>query len=187
MEMESLSTEKIKTNRKLKSLIQAFYPSTTPIQMGQKEFLIQHLDQMSIPMYEDQIKKLEKVLNDAKEGNLHPLEILKKGRGIKQLWERREQFQQAVLSLPSSTPHQKNIITFLYSINYPHQRFRDQETKAIVETFIRHPTMMNAQEVEKRFRQQQQQQQKQQQQRKQNESDMVERLLDEYFATYVKR
>jgi hypothetical protein len=187
MEMESLSTEKIKTNRKLKSLIQAFYPSTTPIQMGQKEFLIQHLDQMSIPMYEDQIKKLEKVLNDAKEGNLHPLEILKKGRGIKQLWERREQFQQAVLSLPSSTPHQKNIITFLYSINYPHQRFRDQETKAIVETFIRHPTMMNAQEVEKRFRQQQQQQQKHQQQRKQNESDMVERLLDEYFATYVKR
>ena len=46
---------------------------------------------------------------------------------------------------------------------------------------------MNAQEVEKRFRQQQQPQQKQQQQRKQTESAMVERLLDEYFATYVKR
>jgi hypothetical protein len=187
MEMESLSTGKIKINQKLKSLIQAFYPSTTPIQRGQKEFLIQHLDQMSIPMYEDQIKKLEKVLNEAEKGSLHPVEILKRGREIKQLWERREQFQHAVLSLPSRTQQQKKIITFLYSINYPHQRFRDQETKAIVETFIRHPTMMNAQELEKRFRKKQQQQQQQQQQRKQTESEMVERLLDEYFATYVKR
>jgi hypothetical protein len=140
-------------NTKLKKLIQGFYPERTPLQRDQKLFLIQHVDSMRIPMYEDQIQKLGKVLTESKKGTSNIQQIINKGRGIKQLWERRKRFENAILSLPRTmNPNHLRLITYLYSINYPHLRFRDQETKAIVETFIEKSTFQNAKKIKDRFR-----------------------------------
>jgi hypothetical protein len=140
-------------NTKLKKLIQGFYPERSPLQRDQKLFLIQHVDSMRIPMYEDQIEKLEKVLTESKKGTPNTQQITNKGRGIKQLWERRKRFENAILSLPSTmNPNHLRLISYLYSINYPHLRFRDKETKAIVETFIGKSTFPNAKKIEDRFR-----------------------------------
>uniref|UniRef100_A0A6C0D2L4 Uncharacterized protein n=1 Tax=viral metagenome TaxID=1070528 RepID=A0A6C0D2L4_9ZZZZ len=140
-------------NTKLKKLIERFYPERTPLQRDQKLFLIQHVDEMRIPMYEDQMKKLEKILMESKKGTPNTQQIINKGRGIKQLWERRKRFENAILSLPPTmNPNHLRLISYLYSINYPHLRFRDEETKAMVETFIEKSTFQNAKKIEDRFR-----------------------------------
>ena len=90
----------------------------------------------------------------------------------------RHKFQQAIFSLSPQTDPQKRMITFLYSIHYPYQRFGDQDTKAIVETFIKHPTMRHAGVVKTRFEQKQRQQQ---------HGAFIEKLLDDYIASFIKQ
>jgi len=159
--------------KKLKQLIKEYYPQGTPLQQEQKNFLLEHLDTMNI--HQDKIQKLQKALTTSKEEGIpNTQQIVRQGKGMIE----RHKFQQAIFSLSPQTDPQKRMITFLYSIHYPYQRFGDQDTKAIVETFIKHPTMRHAGVVKTRFEQKQRQQQQKQQQ-----NVLIEKLLDEYFAS----
>jgi len=161
--------------KKLKQLIQGYYPQRTRLQQEQKKFLLEHLDTMNIHIHKDKIQKLEKALTTSKEEGIpNTQQIVRQGKGMIE----RHKFQQAIFSLSPQTDPQKRMITFLYSIPYPCQRFQDQDTKGIVETFIKHPTMRHAGVVKTRFKQKQRQQQQKQQQ-----NVLIEKLLDEYFES----